>query len=406
MTDTDELRNEIRVEAAGSTDFELGSFARVFARRLEEAEQVYDLNVEFLRCNGPHGRRLELLGYAEDPTEDSLILLAGRYFGDDVRLTPGDAREAIGRATGFIDNAVSGWLGDNLEVSSRESEYADYFASRILGRHVSKMRVLLITDGVMSDRIRAIDSDVVAGLRTSYEIWDANRILDAAMPERGSEDINVDFTTWLPDGLPCLVADTSDPTTTTYLAVIPGRVLAEVFDEYGSLLLESNVRTFLSARGAVNRGIQATLAQQPDRFLAYNNGLTTTSTEVELIQGERGDAIRSIQRWQIVNGGQTTASIAHFLRGGRDRPRSFRPSPSTRTARTASAARICSRRTSSTSEWSRSAGGCERLPRKGSSIGPGGTTRGLEGSGRTIVPPEVRRRSRRNSSSSSPRRNE
>lgn len=313
------LRNEIKVEAAGSVAFEVEAFARVYARRLEDAEQVYDLNVESLHCVGPRGRRLGLLGYAEDTTEQSLVLLAGRYFGEDATLTMTEAREVLGRATGFLQAALDGWLGSNLEISSRESEYADYFATRVREGRVAKIRVILITDGVMSTRIRTIDGDVIEGLSVSYEVWDQKRLLDAALPERGSEDIDIDFTKWLPGGLPCLVADTHDATTKTYLAVIPGKILAEVFEEYGSLLLESNVRTFLSARGAVNRGIQATLAQEPGRFLAYNNGLTTTAGSVEVSQSEMGQAIRRVARWQIVNGGQTTASIVHYLRGSKAR---------------------------------------------------------------------------------------
>jgi len=314
----DQIRNEINVQAiAGDGAFNIEAFAGVFARRLEDAEAVADLNVEPLRCIGPRGKRLELLGYAESAIEQSLVILAGRYFGGDETLTMTDAKDAIGRASGFIEAAVSGWLTTNLEMSSREWEYADYFLKQIAGDRYARIRIILVTDGLMSDRIRTIESDIVAGIKTTYEIWDQRRILDAALPDLGSEDIHVDFTKWLPDGLPCLIAPGDDATTKIYLTVIPARVLTEVFEEYGSLLLESNVRTFLSVRGQVNRGIQTTLSQEPERFLAYNNGLTTTATEVELGRSLQGTTIRSLDRWQIVNGGQTTASIAHFLRNNK-----------------------------------------------------------------------------------------
>lgn len=319
-TQVDELRNEIQVEAyAGEGDFEIAAFARVFAKRLEDAEVVANLDVETLRCVGPRGRRLELLGYAEDRLEQSLVILAGKYFGADETLTMTDARDAIGRATGFVEAAVDGWLTANLEMSSREWEYADYFSKQVTTGKVLRIKILLITDGLMSGRIRTIESDTVAGLKTTYEVWDQKRLLDAALPDRGSEDIEVDFTKWIAGGLPCLIAPGADEATATYLAVIPARVLADVFEEYGSLLLESNVRTFLSARGQVNRGIQATLAHEPERFLAYNNGLTTTATRVELGKSSVGATILSLSRWQIVNGGQTTASLAHFLRSDKSR---------------------------------------------------------------------------------------
>lgn len=319
-SEVDDLRNEIQVGAvAGIGAFEVDAFAEVFARRLEDAEAVSDLNVEALRCNGPRGKRLEILGYAENAIEQSLILLAGRYFGSDETLTMTGAKDLMSRATGFIAAAVSGWLMGHLEMSSREWDYARYFAKEVADGRITKLRVILITDGIMSGRIRTIESEMVVGLKTTFEIWDQRRIIDAALPDRGSEDIEVDFTKWISEGLPCLVAAGNDETTRTYLSVIPARVLADVFDEYGSLLLESNVRTYLSARGQVNRGIQGTLAQEPERFLAYNNGLTTTATGVELGRSNEGITIRRLHRWQIVNGGQTTASLAHYLRNDRTR---------------------------------------------------------------------------------------
>ncbi|MGZ0712316.1 AIPR family protein (plasmid) [Coraliomargarita sp. W4R53] len=320
MPEAEDLRNEISIEAAGSDAFEIEAFARVFARRLEDADHIFDLNVEVLQCRGPRGRRLELLGYAEDSTDNSLTVLAGRYFGNDQTLTKTDARDALGRATAFIESCADGWLASNLEASSREAEYADYFTRQLVRGAVSKIRVVLITDGFMSERIRTIDSELTAGVKTTYEIWDQRRILDAALPESRSEDIEINFTRWLPGGLPCLIADKSDSSLPSYLAIIPAKVLADIFEEHGSLLLESNVRTFLSARGSVNRGIQETLRDAPDRFLAYNNGITTTAISVNVDTDHRkGTAIRSIKGWQIVNGGQTTSSIAHFLRGAKDR---------------------------------------------------------------------------------------
>jgi hypothetical protein len=321
MTDerADELRNEIRIEAAGSTDFEVEAFARVFARRLEDAEQVFDLNVESLQCRGPRGKKLELLGYAEDTTDNTLTVLAGRYFGLNETLTLTDAKDTLTRATGFIESAGDGWFSNNLEPSSREAEYADYFQRQLASGKIAKIRVVLITDGVMSGRIRTIESGTTAGIKTTYEIWDQRRIIDVAQPETRSEDIEIDFTRWLPNGLPCLIAGEADSSLPSYLAVLPATVLVDIFDEHGSLLLESNVRTFLSARGAVNRGIQETLRDAPDRFLAYNNGLTTTAISVVVDDVRRGTFLKSMKGWQIVNGGQTTASIAHFIRSGKDR---------------------------------------------------------------------------------------
>ncbi len=41
-------------------------------------------------------------------------------------------------------------------------------------------------------------------------------------------------------------------------------------------------------------------------FFAYNNGITATAEEIELVDNNK---IKSLKNFQIVNGGQTTASL-------------------------------------------------------------------------------------------------
>ena len=94
------------------------------------------------------------------------------------------------------------------------------------------------------------------------------------------------------------------------LAIVNGELLARLYDEYRDRLLEKNVRSFLQVKGSVNKGIRDTLREEPEMFLAYNNGISVTAESVELIRDENGKpSIKSIRDMQIVNGGQTTASI-------------------------------------------------------------------------------------------------
>lgn len=95
-----------------------------------------------------------------------------------------------------------------------------------------------------------------------------------------------------------------------YLAIINGNILAALYDEYRDRLLEKNVRSFLQVKGAVNKGIRDTLRDEPEMFLAYNNGISVTAESVEIVRNEnQKPSIRKIRDMQIVNGGQTTASI-------------------------------------------------------------------------------------------------
>ena len=85
-------------------------------------------------------------------------------------------------------------------------------------------------------------------------------------------------------GLPVLPASVGSGDYDGYLAVIPGEVLAEIYVRHGSRLLEGNVRTFLGRSGKVNKGIAATVAKEPAKFFAYNNGIAATASEVTTIR--------------------------------------------------------------------------------------------------------------------------
>lgn len=96
-----------------------------------------------------------------------------------------------------------------------------------------------------------------------------------------------------------------------YLAIVPGLILADLYNEFSNELLESNVRAFLGQAGKFNKGIRDTIRTKPQMFLPYNNGITATaeSVETKLVDGQL--VITRLNDFQIVNGGQTTASLYH-----------------------------------------------------------------------------------------------
>lgn len=64
----------------------------------------------------------------------------------------------------------------------------------------------------------------------------------------------------------------------------------------------------------MNQGIRTTILTEPGMFFAYNNGITATAQSVHMRQGDGGLQITRITDLQIVNGGQTTASLFHTRR--------------------------------------------------------------------------------------------
>ncbi|MBK8503427.1 MAG: AIPR family protein [Saprospiraceae bacterium] len=75
--------------------------------------------------------------------------------------------------------------------------------------------------------------------------------------------------------------------------------------------MESNVRAFLQQTGKINKGIRDTIREEPYMFLPYNNGLATTAQQVKTQMEDGRLVITSVKDFQIVNGGQTTASLFH-----------------------------------------------------------------------------------------------
>jgi hypothetical protein len=235
-------------------------------------------------------------------TADLFIVL---YHGDggisDVGLPV--TRSNFQLARGFLARALDGFhskteeKSDGFPVMQRLSEAKD---------SLTTVRIFFLTDGVV--RSLDLEEESFPGIEVRYVVWDLDKLSRLRVGDR--EVIELDFANDYEGALPCL--KTADPTGEyqTYLAFLPAPVLARIYGMHGQRLLERNVRAFLQSRGKINRGLQTTLKQEPHRFLAYNNGLCCTAAEVRV----RDSALEWVKDFQIVNGGQTTASIYHALK--------------------------------------------------------------------------------------------
>lgn len=124
------------------------------------------------------------------------------------------------------------------------------------------------------------------------------------------EPVEIDFEVY--GGIPCLRADAAaDDSCESFLCVMPGKVLADIYDQYGSRILEGNVRSFLSTKCSVNKKIQATILNKPEKFFAFNNGIAATATQIELEPSANGLRLTAAVDFQIINGGQTTALLSN-----------------------------------------------------------------------------------------------
>jgi hypothetical protein len=173
--------------------------------------------------------------------------------------------------------------------------------------NIRNVRICALTNGLVKPI--PLKNLVVGNSEISFAIWDIDRLYRCVTSGKMRETIEIDFEKKYSLTIPC-IENTISNKYSVYLAIISGELLAALYDEYRDRLLEKNVRSFLQVKGAVNKGIRDTLREEPDMFLAYNNGISITAESVEIVRDDNGKpSIRKIRDMQIVNGGQTTASI-------------------------------------------------------------------------------------------------
>ncbi|MGD1004652.1 MAG: AIPR family protein [Methanoregulaceae archaeon] len=173
---------------------------------------------------------------------------------------------------------------------------------------IAGVRLFILTDGIVKPD--PIDDETEGSIRISHQIWDLQRLFRYKSSGKRAEPIEIDFIKEFGEPLECLQMPKDNPQYTSYLAIMPGKMIADLYGAYGPKLLERNIRVFLQMKGKVNKGIRETIRNNPCMFLAYNNGISCTAEKVIIEKNSNSiPTITWIRDFQIVNGAQTTAAI-------------------------------------------------------------------------------------------------
>ena len=276
-------------------------FTAVMLGYLEEAGEVEDPIICPFRGYG-----LQLNAYHISESYDEIDIFVSVYNESETlnSVSRTDIDAAVKRGIQLYRRATS----DLYSVFEKDSDTYE-FAITLHNEKakIKKARIIALTNGtVKSIPFEKID---LAGVEISFSVWDIDRLYRCTTSGKMRETIEIDFLSSYGVTIPCIENATSD-VYSVYLAILNGELLARIYEEHGPRLLERNVRSFLQVKGAVNKGIRDTLRDEPDMFLAYNNGISVTAESVEVVRDENGrPSIKKIRDMQIVNGGQTTASI-------------------------------------------------------------------------------------------------
>ena len=251
------------------------------------------------------GIRVDASYYNPETEVLSLFVTDFRFDHNLGSLSQTDVTKHFKRAEKFFTASLEPRFHQSLEESAEGFELAREIYEK--SSAISRIQFYLLTNGELSKRIESVGNREINGHKCIYDIWDISRLFRLEASGKAREDVILDFKEYGETGVPCLTAFTGANDYESYLLVMPGDLISDLYDRYGERLLEQNVRTFLQFRGKVNKGLRNTLLNEPGMFFAYNNGLTVTAEDIEL--NESRNRIKSITNLQIVNGGQTTASI-------------------------------------------------------------------------------------------------
>lgn len=223
-----------------------------------------------------------------------------------------DIERAVDGVERFFKAATSRKFLDSLEEASPAYQLAlliQQYSTRI-----KRLRVIIFTNGHLRIRKSIFETKDLDGITMHINVLDLERY--SRISSTGGEPVEIDFDENFDGAIECLPASVGADSYQSYLFAIPGSVLAAVFAAFGNRLLEQNVRTYLQAKTGVNKGILRTIAEEPSMFFAYNNGVTATASSVLTRRLSNGAlAISHIKNFQIVNGGQTTASLLYARDG-------------------------------------------------------------------------------------------
>ena len=303
----DQFYYDFMEEVSVASDMETSGWTKddfltsIMLEYLEEAGEVSDPVMCPFRSHG-----LQLNAYAIDEDCSNLDIFVCLYSDSDSpkSVSQADVDAAIKRAIQLYQKAITD-LYTSFEKDNDTYEFAITVNQQ--KAQIKTVRICALTNGLVKPI--PFKNITMGNAEISFVIWDIDRLYRCVTSGKMRETIEIDFEEKFGVTIPCIENGTSEKYS-VYLAIISGELLAALYDEYRDRLLEKNVRSFLQVKGAVNKGIRDTLRDEPDMFLAYNNGISVTAESVDIVRDENGKpSIRRIRDMQIVNGGQTTASI-------------------------------------------------------------------------------------------------
>ena len=319
----EEFISNLRTDALISGTDTADEFYQQTINILSENGEFDDPTIFYFGKTGKKGRFMQINGYCFDETDKSLSLLIFDF--EDTKTPSTLVNKQIDilykRLNNFLDEVCFGDLSVYCDASDDTLKLARLIKSRLMANEESpdkilKIKYFIISNKRLSTKVKKIKQGFFDEKPVDLNLWYLERFFELSQ-ESHNETILIDFEKdFHCNGIPCIEGKIGENLGySAYIAIIPGKLLADIYIEYGSKVLEGNVRAFLGAGRAksVNAGIKRTIINEPSRFFTYNNGIAATAAFIETNSKDGQLYITKIEDLQIINGGQTTASLAEAV---------------------------------------------------------------------------------------------
>lgn len=300
--------DEVTLNAEANNELKHASFVNVFTEYLADAGFISDFTYAHYQRPYKAGRRnARVDGYSENIFEETVSLVIADFFGnpDPITLTKTDALQVFKECQTFVEDSFRGTMRSEIDKSDPAYYLCQMLCQGYSQGKIRKVKIFLISDKLRSSAAKSIEPSAYQDVIIEFGIWTIDRLYENIKEEGETREIF--FSDYGSEPVKCLLVESGD--FPGLMCAMPGVLLANLYEKLDTELLEGNIRSFLSTKVAVNSGIRKTINNEPTRFFIYNNGISATATSVmtEVIDGQL--YLKGIVDFQIVNGGQTTASL-------------------------------------------------------------------------------------------------
>nr|WP_297061461.1 AIPR family protein [Prevotella sp.] len=290
-------------------------------KALEQLEDLGELNDPMpmsIEIKGRRGRIMAFDAYSYDEADGALCLITSDFSNekDNVEnLNNSRINDIVNHMQAFVDECINGRMSDYCDDSDPAIPLAREFKKRIgksmVDNDIVRFKYFIVSNKTLSKQVKNVSKENFLGRPVELNVWTLERFYQT-FESNSSELIEIDTCDFGCDGIQCIKADLgSDVSYDAYMGIVPGKFLADIYLKYGSKLLQGNVRAFLSVRGKVNKGIRESIIKTPNKFFTYNNGIALVARSVSF--NSDNTKIVHFKDPQIINGGQTTASLANAI---------------------------------------------------------------------------------------------